>query len=338
MKKQFGMLPTGGQANLYTISCGGITAAVTDFGANLVSLLVPGRDGTVADVVLGYDNPKSYLENGGCLGAVVGRNANRIHHARFPLNGETVQLAENDRGNNLHSGPDMYFKRMWQVESHTAEAIRLSLFSPDGDQGFPGNARVSVTYSLDETGALKIAYDGVCDRDTVFNMTNHTYFNLAGHQHPESAMDQVLLIDADFYTASDEKNITTGALTDVTGTPMDFRSPKPIRAGLDIPYEPLRMQGGYDHNFVIRANPCAVLSDPGSGRTLTITTDCPGVQLYGGNFLNCTGKEGVAYGKFGGVALETQFFPDAVNKPQWKQPFVKAGTPYHSETVYRFSI
>lgn len=337
MKKTFGTLPSGEEAHLYTISCGGITADISDYGASLVNLFVPDRDGHVADVVLGHDDCSGYVTGTGCLGATVGRNANRIAGAAFELNGKSYTLACNEGRNNLHSGPDLYYKRMWNVESFSDSAVKLSLHSPDGDQGFPGNADICVTYTLEPGGVLRIVYQGVCDQDTVFNMTNHSYFNLAGHEHTDTAMDQILMLPARFFNPDDAESIPTGEKRSVEGTPMDFRFPKPIRQDLAADYQPLHLQGGYDHNFEVFCNPCAVLTDPLSGRSMSILTDCPGVQFYAGNFLNETGKGGVHYGKNAGVALETQFYPDALHHRDWPQPITRAGEVYHSETVYRFT-
>ena len=338
MTEKFGILPNGETAHLYTISCAGITAAVTDYGANLVRLLVPDKTGAVADVVLGYDDCNGYRNsNGACLGATVGRNANRLKDSRFTLNGESHLLSANEGANNLHSGPDYYFQRMWQLVSHTDTAVTLSLHSPHGDQGFPGNADIQVTYSLEPDQGLHIRYEAVCDRDTVFNFTNHSYFNLAGHQQTTKAMDQLLTLPGRFFTPDDAQNIPTGELCRVEGTPMDFRTPKAIGRDIEADYEPLHLQGGYDHNWEVFCNPCAYLQDPHSGRSMAVLTDCPGIQFYAGNFLNETGKGGVSYGKRTGVALETQFYPDALHKPQWAQPITRAGERYKSETVYQFS-
>lgn len=330
MKQSFGNLPSGEGVSLYTISCGRVQADVTDLGATLVSLRVEG-----VDVVLGYDDASGYLTNDGFLGAVVGRNANRIQGAAFPLNGETIHLTPNEGKNNLHSGPDCWNTRLWAVEEATANAIRLTLRSPDGDQGFPGNAEVSVTYTI-ENDALTIAYDAVSDRDTVFNFTNHAYFNLAGESHPEKAMDQLLQVNALHFNPDDAENIPTGEERPVEGTPFDFRSPKALGRDIGADYEPLHLQGGYDHNFVVAGNPCAVLSSPDTGITMTVSTTCPGVQVYTANFLDVTGKHGLRYPKRSGVCLETQFAPNSVNRPEWPQPFVKAGVPYHSETKFQF--
>ena len=336
MKEKFGVLPTGEEAYLYTISCGGITACVTDHGAALVRLLVPDKNGHLDDVVLGFDNADSYRHGGAFLGATVGRNANRVRGAQFSMGSEIVGLPANEGANNLHSGPDSFNLRLWKAEKHTASSLTLRLDSPHGDQGFPGNAVIQVTYTLESDGSLHIIYDAQSDRDTVFNMTNHSYFNLAGHRNVNAAMDQILTLPGRFFNPDDQENIPTGEKRCVEGTPMDFRSPKPLRQDIGADYEPLHLQGGYDHNWEVYCNPCAILHDPSSGRSMAVHTDCPGIQVYTGNFLDDQGKEGVYYGKRSGVALETQFYPDSVNHPEWPQPFVKAGEKYHSETVYKF--
>jgi aldose 1-epimerase len=267
----------------------------------------------------------------------VERNSNRIGGAQFALNGKTYTLEGNDNGNNLHSG-DCYCFRMWKLAAHTESSVSLTLESPNGDQGFPGNAKLKVTYTLEYPDTLRITYDGVCDQDTVFNMTNHSYFNLAGHEKTDKAMDQILSMGARTYTVADAQSIPTGEMRPVDGTPMDFRTPKPIGRDIDAPYEALCLQGGYDHNYEAFCNPCAILSDPVSGRTMSVVTDCPGIQLYTANFLdNVAGKSGICYVKRSGVCLETQYYPDAINHPEWAQPVVKAGEQYHSETKYIFS-
>lgn len=336
MKKFFGTMPSGEQASLYTISCGGVTASITDCGAALMALTVPDSMGNLEDVVLGYDCAEDCLKGSSYIGATVGRNANRVKGSAFSLGGRVYPLTPNEGNNNLHSGPDAYHLRLWRAVSHREDSIRFLLHSPSGDQGFPGSADISVTYCLDARGGLHITYDAVCDQDTVFNLTNHSYFNLAGHNHPEKAIGQLLTLPARFFTPADEESIPTGEMRPVSGTPMDFRTPKPIGQDMEEDYDALHSQHGYDHNFEVFCNPCAVLQDPESGRTMTVSTDCPGLQFYAGNFLSDRGKGGVFYGKHSGVALETQFYPDALHHPDWKQPVVKAGNRYHSETVYRF--
>ncbi len=336
MKKFFGALPDRAAASLYTLSCGPLSAAVTDYGAALVRLLVPDRAGETADVVLGFDDWRGYSRSTACLGATVGRNANRTRGARFSLNGQDYALTPNENGNNLHSGPDFFHTRLWQVTAWQKNAIRLELHSPQGDQGFPGDARIAVTYTLEES-SLRIAFEGRCDRDTVFNMTNHSYFNLAGHSRTEAAMGQLLTLPGRFFLPDDAQSIPTGELRPVAGSPMDFRSPKPLGRDIDLPYEPLLLQGGYDHCWEAFGDPCAILSDPVSGRSMAVSTDCPGIQVYTGNFLDDAGKDGVYYGPRSGVALETQFYPDSLHHSDWPQPITRAGQIYHSETVLRFS-
>ena len=337
IQKPFGTLPSGEEASTYTISCGQLQAEISDFGATLVRLYVPDAKGKLDDVVLGFDNANSYRTSTTYFGATVGRNANRIGGACFTLGGKDIHIPDNDNGNNLHSGPDSYAFRLWRVESWEANAIRFSLFSPDGDQGFPGNAHIHVTYCLEPGGVLRIAYDAISDKDTVFNLTNHSFFNLAGHHKPERAMDQLLSMSARHFTPADTHSIPTGQLRSVADTPFDFRMPKPIGRDLCCDYDALKLQHGYDHNFEVFTDPCAILSDPVSGRTMAVSTDRPGLHFYSGNYLQDeTGKDSVTYCFRGGICLETQCYPDAVHHPQWPQPICKAGKHWHSETKYIF--
>ena len=338
MKRTFGKLPDGKETFLYTISGGGITVSVSDLGATLVSVYVPDADGNCVDVALGYDDAAGYLGGTSFLGAIVGRSANRIKGSAFSLGGRTYALTPNENANNLHSGPDFYHTRMWTVTACSDSSISLHLDSSSGDQGYPGNASIDVTYRLDEQGGLHITYDAVSDHDTIFNLTNHSYFNLAGQGSTDTAMDQVLMLPARVFSVADDQSIPTGEMRSVEGTPMDFRTPKAIGRDIGQDYKPLNLQGGYDHNFEVFCNPCAVLSDPVSGRTMAVYTDLPGIQFYAGNFLEETGKGGIVYGKRSGVALETQFYPDSIHHPEWAQPVTRAGEKYHTETVYRFSF
>ena len=338
MKRFFANRADGKPTNLYTISGGDLTAEISDHGAAIHKLLVPDAKGNLADVILGFDHPDDYTASNAFFGAPVGRFTNRIAGGEFELNGKKICLERNDNGVNfLHGGFDPYKNRLWQVVEHTASSITFRLESPHGDQGFPGNAVIKVTYTLTPDNTMRIEYDAVSDRDTVFNMTNHSLFNMAGHDHPEKAMDQLLCMPARIFTPSDEKHIPTGEERSVEGTPMDFRVPKPIGRDVNADYECLRLQYGYDHNFEVFCNPCAILADPESGRSMAISTDCPGIHFYGGHYLSGEkGKGGVKYCYRGGVALETQFYPDCVHKPQWKQPITKAGERYHSVTSYKF--
>ena len=337
MKREFGVLPDGQQATLYTISFGQIHAQVTDFGATLVRLYVPDRNGILADVILGYDDVNGYANGTTFQGAIVGRSANRIKGGAFRVGDLHYQMDKNEGSNNLHSGPDFFSKRFWKLVRLEENKISFQLESPDGDQGVPGKATIYVTYGLEAGGVLKISYDAFSDQDTVFNFTNHSYFNLAGHDKPERCMEQELIMPTRYYTVADAESIPTGEIRSVVGTPMDFRSPKPIGQDINADYEALNLQGGYDHNFEVFASPAAILTDPVSGRSMSVVTDCPGIQFYAGNFLaGENGKDGVIYGKRTGVCLETQFYPDAINHPEWVQPVTKAGEHYHSETKYIF--
>ena len=348
MKKEvFGVTKNGETAYCYTLRNGnGMEAVVSDFGALLLRLSVPDRSGKTADVVLGMRTLEEYENNEVFLGATVGRSANRIGGASFVLNGKTYRLAQNDGKNNLHSCPGGYHERMWQAISDTEdgdESVTFSLHSPDGDQGYPGTLDIAVTYTLTEANALVIHYEGTADADTVVNLTNHSYFNLAG-EGSGSAMNQLVEIFADAYTHTDEGSIPDGVLVPVDGTVMDFRTAKPIGRDIDSEYPDLQAPGGYDHNWVLNNHGelalAATLTDPASGRKMSVYTDLPGVQFYAGNFLagQCTGKSGKPYGKREGVCFESQFFPNAINLPQFKSPVLKAGDTYETTTIYQFDI
>lgn len=328
----FGSLPNGQQASLYTIENDGIRAVFTDLGATLVSLYIQDTD-----VVLGYDSAESYYKNPGMMGTIVGRNANRIKNAQFKLGDTTYQLPKTTGPNNIHSGPDRYNLRIWNVAAHSDNAIQFQLFSPDGDQGFPGNMDIRVTYAIEDQ-ALCIRYDMLSDQDTVCNFTNHSYFNLYGHHRTDCAILHILQIHANEVSATDKNNLPTGQMRPVDQSPLDFRQPAPLSRGLAPLHSSLSQQKGYDHNYALLQNQAATLFCPESGLTMTVYTDCPGLQLYTANFLNVTGKDGIPYGSHSAVCLETQYFPDSVNHPHWKQPFIKANVPFLSETRYRFSF
>ena len=327
----FGRLEDGSQARLYTLTGFGLTAQITDFGATLVRLLVPDAGGTTEDVVLGYDQVSGYARGTGYLGATVGRNANRIGGAAFLLDGVEVRLPANEGPNSLHSGPEGYSFRLWQVETLTESSVTFRLQSPHGDQGFPGNATIRVTYALEPPRALRITYRGESDRNTVFNLTNHSYFNLAGQDRPELAMDQLLTLPAKFFHPTDAFSIPTGEERPVAGTPMDLNAPRALREVLAASdYPPL--SSGLDHDFALTG--AVRLTDPRSGRTMTLTTDCPGIQVYTANSLRDTGKGGISYPPHSAVALEPQFYPDFVHHPHWPQSI---GKTYRSQTLYSFA-
>lgn len=348
--ERFGETRKGQQADKYTLTNEhGVSASFTNLGGTWISMLVPDKNGKMADVVLGYDNLESYLKNPAHFGAIIGRNANRIGGAGFTLNGENYVLAENDGKNNLHSGPDFYHGRIWEVEldeSSLGSRISFSLFSPDGDQGFPGNAQITVSYTLTQDDAVIIDYHMISDADTVANFTNHSYFNLAGHDQGDVLSHQVW-IDADYFTPADAGSIPVGTLMPVKGTPMDFTVKKEIGMEIGTDFEALLLGKGYDHNWVLNhCTPgetalCAKAWDPASGRCMEVYTDLPGIQFYTGNFLKREvvgpGKDGAAYDARNAFCFETQYYPDAVNKPSFPSPVLRAGEEYKTTTIYRFT-
>lgn len=340
----FGKLQDGREAKLYTLANGnGMTIEITDFGATLVSAVVPDKNGKHADVVLGYADVTDYSKYGGFLGATIGRNGNRIGGAAFSINGKDYQLDKNENGNNLHSGNHGYDSVIWEAKADEAQlSVTFSHHSPDGDQGFPGNFDVSVTYTLTEDNAIRLDYQGTADQDTIANLTNHSYFNLEGHDSG-TILDHTLWIDADAITAIDKEAIPTGEIRPVEGTPFDFRTAKPIGREIEAEDEQLKMGGGYDHNFALRpgsgVRKIAEVTAPVSGRKMEVWTDCVGVQFYAGNFMENTwiGKDGKPYGKRMGLCLETQFFPDSIHHENFTSPILKAGEEYRTTTIYRFT-
>ena len=330
-----------GNATMYTFeNKNGMVMEVTDFGAVLYSLMVPDKDGNLVDVNLGYATPEAYAKETSGFGATIGRNGNRIGGAKFTLNGKVYELEPNNNGNNLHSGLDFYQHRMWTVKETTENSITFSLHSPDGDQGFPGNFDVDVTYTLTDDNELKIDYNGVTDADTVINMTNHSYFNLNGHASG-NILEHELWVDADAFTATDDKLIPTGEIRLVEGSPMDFRVKKLVGRDIDADYDALNYAGGYDHNWCLNNNgefkKVIEISSDLSGITMEVYTDLPGVQIYAGNFLvSEPGKSGATYKKRQGICFETQHYPDAINHDNFPSPVVKKGEVYKTTTVYKF--
>ena len=340
--RSFGKGKNGEESTLYTFeNKNGMVMEVTDFGATLYSLLVPDKDGNPVDVVLGYDDPQGYMGPSGTgFGATIGRNGNRIGKAQFTLNGKTYELDKNNNGNNLHSGLDYYHHRMWKVKETTENSITFSLHSPDGDQGFPGNFQVDVTYTLTDDNELKIDYNGVSDADTIVNMTNHSYFNLNGHASG-SIEGHELWMDADGFTPTDEELIPTGEIASVEGTPMDFRVKKLVGKDIDEDFEALKFGAGYDHNWCLNNNgkfaKVIELSSDVSGITMEVYTDLPGVQIYAGNYLDKEpGKGGIFYNKRQGICFETQGYPDSMNHDNFPSVVCKAGETYKTTTVYKF--
>lgn len=342
-KTGFGKVKSGEETYLYTFENGnGMKMAVTDYGAGLVSVIVKDKDGTERDVVLGYDSAAGYeADDGLFLGAIVGRNANRIGGASLKINGKEYPLAKNNNNNNLHSGPDFFMKRMWRVDKLMEDGIKLSLFSPHMDQGYPGNVTIFVTYTLTEENEVLIDYEAVSDVDTILNMTNHSYFNMDG-QEAGSILEQKVWINADAYTEADEYLIPTGRILKVEGTPMDFRTTKKVGQDIESDCQAIRNGQGYDHNYVLSGDgyrKAAEMISEKSGIKMSVYTDCPGMQFYTANFVNGEiGKGGTAYQRRGAACFESQYFPDAVHHYNFESPIFGVGETYRTKTGYRFEV
>ena len=322
----------------------GMEVCVTNFGARIVSVLVPDRDGIMRDVVLGFDNIKDYQNVKSDFGASIGRYANRINQGRITIDGEIIQLPQNNYGHCLHGGPNGWQYKVYKPVEVTRNSISFSLFSPDGDENFPGNVNAKVSYTLTDDNAIRIEYSATTDAKTVINMTNHSYFNLSGNPS-NPAIDHILYLNATNFTPVDSTFMTTGEIASVEGTPMDFTTPKAIGRDIENPYQQLRNGKGYDHNWVLDTKGnvnemAAKLSCPSTGIAVEVYTNEPGIQIYTGNFLkgNVVGKNGVAYPCRASVCLETQHFPDSPNKPQWPSVLLEPGQKYYSECIYKFVV
>lgn len=322
----------------------GMSASLLSFGASLYTLNVPDRHGNLVDVVLGHRDLKAYLKNPDYLGVTVGRNANRIKGGSFELNGTSYQLSRNNGNNNLHSNPNGFDKRPWQTEIFSRErasSVRYSLISPNGDGGFPGNMHVSVTYTL-YNNTLEIIYQATTDADTLFNPTNHSYFNLNGEQNGY-ALDQYLWINSKSYTPVDAELIPTGEIASLNGSVLDFRREKPIEKDVHAPLETLQIAKGFDHNFILdqsgKFQTVATLRSDLTGIKMTVMTDRPGLHFYCGGSLNgkALGKSVNPYEQYAGVCFETQTYPDAIHHPHFPSPILKAGTTFLSRTAFQFS-
>ena len=344
-KTAFGKTKDGQAIDLYTLTnANGMEVAITNYGGIVVSVKTPDRDGKFADVALGFDDLAGYLRNEPYFGALIGRYGNRIAKGRFTLDGHEYRLAKNNGENALHGGLVGFDKRVGKARDVSAKGrpgIELGLFSKDGDEGYPGNLSVKVTYTLTPKNELKIDYAATTDKATVLNLTNHSYFNLAGQG---DVLSHVVTIDADRFTPVDATLIPTGELMSVAGTPFDFRKPTPIGARINDRNEQLQFGNGYDHNFVLnRSNGgltlAARVTEPSSGRAMEVLTTEPGLQFYTANFLDGTihGKGGKAYGRRAAFCMETQHFPDSPNQPQFPSVVLKPGQQFQSTTVFRFS-
>jgi aldose 1-epimerase len=346
----FGKTEQGQPISQYTLTNKkGVEAVIINYGATLVSLKVPGRDGNSADVVLGYDDIAGYEKDKSFFGATIGRYGNRIGGAQFTLDGTLYHVPKNDGPNSLHGGTPGFNKRIWtgaDRSTATAEILEMSYTSPDGENGYPGTLKVTVTFTLPaETNELRIDYRATTDKDTVVNLTNHSYFNLSGDPAKE-ILEHALTLHASKFTPVDSTLIPTGELKAVAGTPFDFTKSTAIGARINQDDEQLKFGKGYDHNWVLdrTAKPglqlAAEVYEPGSGRVLDVLTTEPGIQFYSGNFLDGTvrGKGGVMYAHRTGLCLETQHFPDSPNHANFPSTELKPGQTYHTTTVFRFSV
>jgi len=336
----FGTTPEGEKVGKFTLNNSkGITATIMSLGGTVISLKMPDREGKIKEITLGFDNLQQYLAGHSYFGAAIGRFANRIAKGVFQLNGVQYYLARNDNGlNHLHGGNKGFDKVVWQAESFhgpNLKGVTFSYLSPDGEEGYPGNLKVTITYSLNEDNEFKIEYDAQTDKPTIVNLTNHTYWNLAG-AGSGTIMNHQLTLKSKKYLLVDSSLIPTGEIKTVYNTPMDFTKPKLI--GEDI----RDTAGGYDHCFVIESlnqelNLAAKVYEPESGRTMEILTTTPGIQFYSGNFLeNIRGAGGALFQKHSGLCLETGFFPNSINEPEFPSPILYSDRIYHQVTIHRF--
>lgn len=346
-----GTLADGTEVSEITLTgANGVSVSILTLGATLHEFMVPDRDGNVADIAVSYEKLSDYAEAPNYWGATIGRYANRIDGGKFTLDGKTYQLTQNDGENSLHGGGNAWDVRNWtveSVESGPVASVRMSLQSPDGENGYPGAVSATVTYFLDDAGSLRIEFDATTNKPTIINMTNHALFNMAGEGAPEGAMGNVLTIPASHYTPVNENLIPTGELRPVEGSVFDFREGKPLHDGLRDGTNPQIVVGrGFDHNFAldkgVTAEPemAARLEDPASGRVLEVLSTEPGLQVYSGNFLDGSyiGKNSHVYRMGDGIALEPQKFPNAPNQPEFVSARVDPGKPYRHVMVYRVSV
>jgi aldose 1-epimerase len=345
-KQAFGKLPDGAPVELYTLSNpNGMQAAIMTYGGTVVSLTAPDRNGKFADVVLGADSVEGYLHQTNFFGALIGRYGNRIGHGTFKLDGKQYILPKNDGDNTLHGGPQGFDKRVWKatpVSTAEGQGLELTYVSKDGEEGFPGTLSAKVVYTLTPRNELKIDYTATTDKDTVVNLTNHSYFNLAGPGEGDVLGHQVM-IDAARFTPVDAGLIPLGELRAVKGTPFDFTASTAIGARIGQADPQLKLGNGYDHNWVLNKGnggltKAAEVHEPKTGRVMEVWTTEPGLQFYTGNFLDGSfhGKGGKPYPFRGAFCMETQHFPDSPNKPGFPTTVLKPGATYHTTTVYRF--
>ncbi len=331
---------------LYTLkNTNGMEVCITNFGARIVSIMVPDKNGDMKDVVLGFDNIDDYIQVPSDFGATIGRYANRIGQGKITIDGKEIQLPQNNYGHCLHGGPTGWQYKVFKVNQANNQSIKLTVESPDGDNNFPGNVIASVTYTLTDDNAIDIKYDATTDQKTIINMTNHSYFNLNGDPSA-SSMNNILYLASDSITPVDSTFMTNGEMMAVVGTPFDFNTPKAIEQDVtNFANEQIKFGKGFDHNWVLRTQGninqvAAKLTSPTTGITLEVYTDEPGIQLYTGNFLDGTvkGKNGISYPQRASVCLETQHYPDSPNKSHWPSVTLEPGQTYTSHCIFKFSV
>lgn len=344
-RAKFESVVDGKPTHLYVLTNDrGMEVCVTNYGGRIVSVMVPDKDGNLQDVVLGHDSINDYVNIDGNFGALIGRYGNRINHGRFKIGDIEYRLPQNNYGHCLHGGPKGFHHSVWNADAVNDSTLVLTLFSPDGEAGFPGNLDVKVVYSLSADNALKISYTARTDKPTIINLTNHSYFNLSGDASRD-VLDQYVQINADAFTPIDSTFMTTGEIRSVEGTPFDFRSPKPVGQDINADDAQLRNGLGYDHNMVLATGGdstivAASIYAPASGIKMEVYTTEPGLQFYTGNFLDgkVVGKKRVAYPHRGAICMETQHFPDSPNKPDFPSVVLQPGETYHSMCIYKFMV
>lgn len=346
IKENFGKAKDGKDVDIFTLTnANNAKLKITTYGATIVSIVVPDKDGHFADVVHGYETVEGYEKGNKFFGAAIGRCGNRIAFGKFTINGKEYSVAQNDGKNHLHGGIKGFDKVIWnaKIVDNEKNVLALSYLSKDGEEGYPGNLNVTITYTFTDDNAVEINYKAVSDKDTVVNLTNHSYFNLTGKGL--TALDHKLMINSDEFTEADEFSIPTGKFVKVSGTPMDFTKLKTVGAEINEDYYELKFGGGYDHNWMLNTKGnlnevAAKLVDESTGRVMEVYTTNPAMQFYSANFLDGSdlGKGGVVYQRRSAICLETQYVPNAINDSHFESPLLKAGKEYNHTTIYKFSI
>lgn len=345
-RSDFQSAVNGDSTDLYVLkNANGVEVTLTNYGGRIVSVMVPDKEGQLTDVVLGFDNIDDYVNVNNNFGATIGRYGNRIANGKITVEGTEYELPQNNYGHTLHGGPEGFDKKVFQAVQPDSQTVVFTYLSADGEANFPGNLDMKVTMTLTDDNAIDLQYEATTDKETVVNLTNHSYFNLSGDGN-NTILGDLLTINADAFTPVDDTFMTTGEIAPVEGTPMDFRTPTAIGERIDnYDYEQLKNGDGYDHNWVLNTGGdvtqvAATVYSPATGIQLDVYTNEPGVQVYTGNFLDgtVTGKNGAVYAKRTAICLETQKFPDSPNKSDWPSPYLKPGEKYSSRCIYKFSV